>query len=175
MGLWETIVETGGTAAIEQAASKLGLGADTAKSAVSKLLPAISAGIKRNLAEPEGLTAILDALDRKTHGKYLDRPESVRDDATVEDGDKILGHVLGSKDASRAVAAKAAEDTGVDAATLKKLLPVVAALAMGGLSKKRAQSAPSGDATSSGGGGALESLTSMLDSDDVTALLGKLF
>jgi len=51
------------------------------------------------------------------------------------DGNNILGHLLGSKDTSRNVAAKAAESTGIDVSLIKQALPLIASLAMGALSK----------------------------------------
>jgi hypothetical protein len=47
------------------------------------------------------------------------------------DGNGILGHILGSKDVSRQVAAQASARTGIGADVLKKMLPLVATLAMG--------------------------------------------
>ena len=50
-------------------------------------------------------------------------------------------------DVSRQVARNAAEQTGIGEGVLKKMLPVVAAMAMGALSKQR--SSPSDDAVGS--------------------------
>ena len=60
--------------------------------------------------------------------------------ATRDDGNRILGHLFGSKDVSRNVAAQAAAETGIDAGLIKKALPLVAGLAMGALSKRRENS-----------------------------------
>jgi hypothetical protein len=54
---------------------------------------------------------------------------------SVTDGNKILGHLFGSKDVSRNVAAQAAESTGISASLIKKALPLLAGLAMGAMSK----------------------------------------
>jgi len=43
---------------------------------------------------------------------------------TVQDGNGILGHIFGSKDVSREVAARASAQSGVGADVLKKLLPI---------------------------------------------------
>ena len=51
------------------------------------------------------------------------------------DGNKILGHLLGSKDTSRNVAAQAADSTGIDVGLIKKAQPLIAGLAMGAMSK----------------------------------------
>lgn len=53
----------------------------------------------------------------------------------VADGNNILGHLLGSKDASRNIAAQAAESTGIDASLIKQALPLIAGLTMGLVSK----------------------------------------
>ena len=56
-------------------------------------------------------------------------------DETRADGNNILGHIFGSKDVSRNVAAQAASSTGIGASLIKKALPLLASLAMGAMSK----------------------------------------
>ena len=69
-------------------------------------------------------------------------------------GNQILGHIFGSKDKSRDVAAQASQQSGVDSSVLKKLLPIVAgAVAMHYMTKGR-QGAGGGQ----GGGGGLGSI-----------------
>lgn len=57
--------------------------------------------------------------------------------AARDEGNKILGHLFGSKTNSRSVARYAASDTGIEQETIKKALPLVAGLVMGALSKQR--------------------------------------
>jgi Carboxypeptidase regulatory-like domain/Bacterial protein of unknown function (DUF937) len=52
--------------------------------------------------------------------------------------DGILGHIFGSKDVSRQVASRASAQTGISESVLKGMLPVVAAMAMGAMSKRMA-------------------------------------
>jgi hypothetical protein len=99
---------------------------------------------------------------------------------TVTDGNAILGHILESRDVSRAVANNAASATGVGADVLKKMLPVVATLAIGALARQAAASpGRMGQAQMSDNIG---SLTDFLDvnrdggiADDVLGFVGKLF
>ncbi len=73
-------------------------------------------------------------------------------------GNQILGHIFGSKDKSRDVAAQASEQSGVDTSILKKLLPIVAgAVAMHYMSKRG-----HGGAAGEGGGGLLGSILGAL-------------
>ena len=98
------------------------------------------------------MESLQNALSRGNHQQYIDRPELIQSEATREDGNKILGHLFGSKDVSRNVAAQAAQDTGIDAGLIKKALPLLAGLAMGALSKNSRSEDPT---DSDGGLGAL--------------------
>lgn len=118
----------------------------------------------------------MGALSKGNHRQYLDNPSNLGGSSAVTDGNGILGHVLGSKDVSRAVAGKAASQTGLSADVLKKLLPLAATAMMGAFAKQ--QAAPSASATS--GGGIMSMLSPLLDRDrdgsimdDVTSMLGK--
>jgi len=134
--LFDMIAGAAGGSAMKQVGQQFGLSESQTQGALKALLPAISGGLKRNAAEPQGLEALLGALDKGNHDEYLDRPERLAEPSTVDDGNAILGHLLGSKEMSRQVASQASARTGVDTGILKKMLPVVAAMAMGSLSKQ---------------------------------------
>ena len=93
------------------------------------------------------------------HQQYVEDPTALDRPDTVADGNAILGHLLGSKDVSRQVANQASEQTGLGPDLLKQMLPVVAAMAMGALSK-HASSEVGQDG--SAGGGMLGTLGSLL-------------
>ena len=147
MSLLKTILESQGGAVAGQLAKQFGLDANQASSVLGQLVPALSAGVKRNTAQQNGLDGLIGALTKGNHQRYLDDTSHIGQQATVDDGNKILGHLFGSKDVSRQVASRAAEQTGVSSDLLKKMLPVVATMVMGGLSKQ-----------SNSGGGALAGL-----------------
>ncbi|MEM7663740.1 MAG: DUF937 domain-containing protein [Pseudomonadota bacterium] len=134
--LFDMIAGAAGGSAMKQVGQQFGLNENQTQGAIKALLPAISGGLKRNASDPQGLQALLGALDKGNHDQYLDRPERLTEASTVTDGNAILGHLLGSKDMSRQVAAQASQRSGVDNGILKKMLPVVAAMAMGSLSKQ---------------------------------------
>lgn len=137
MDLLETIIGAGSSnGVLQQLARRSQLSPDQTKRAISEMIPALNEGVRMNARQEGGMEALLGALSEGGHQEYVDNPEVLEDEATVADGNKILGHLLGSKDASRGVAAKVANDTGLDAATMKKMLPLVAAVAMGALSKQ---------------------------------------
>ncbi|MBZ0215056.1 MAG: DUF937 domain-containing protein, partial [Fimbriimonadaceae bacterium] len=50
-----------------------------------------------------------------------------------KEGNDILGHLFGSKEVSRVVAEQAAEVSGLGAALIKKMLPLIASIIMGAM------------------------------------------
>jgi len=122
-----------GQPAKQQLGQQFGLDENMTQMALKALLPALSAGLQRNAQQPGGLQALMGALQNGGHDRYLDEPE------TVNDGNGILGHLLGSKQLSKSVASHASQKTGIGDDLLKKMLPVVAAMAMGSLSKQSKQ------------------------------------
>lgn len=106
------------------------------------------------------------------HDQYLNNPEILGKSITAADGNAILGHFFGNKDVSRNVAANAAAKTGLSSALIKKMLPVVATIAMGALTKRAGSEGILGQATASNNSGdAVGILKSLLDSDNVSSIL----
>ena len=175
MGMLETILNSGNGALVGQVADSLKLDKSKAGGAIAELLPALKQGLRNNVGQQGGIDSLLSALKSGKHADYVEHPETIASQSTIADGNAILGHLLGSKDASRKVAAEAAAKTGVDASTLKKMLPMVAAMAMGSLSKESKGGALS-SLLGSGGSAAKGLLSGFLGSDDnksaVDGLLG---
>ena len=175
MGLIETIIKAGGPKAIEHIAQKFGLPANIASQAVGMLMPALSGGLQRNVQTPNGLGALLGALTKGQHEQYLDQPANLASDSAIQDGNGILGHILGGKDASRAVATTVASMLGIDANTVKGMLPMVASMAMGGLAKQSKHAGLTPEAAQQNPADMLGQVTKMFGVENAGQLLGKLF
>ena len=124
----------------------------------------------------------MGALSSGGHERYIDNPETLEREDTIQDGNGILGHILGSKDVSRQVARNAAAQSGIGEDVLKKMLPVVAAMAMGALSKQRSGLGPEAAGSASQPGGLMGMLSQFLDTnqdgsvmDNVLGMASKLF
>lgn len=165
MNLLETILGANNGGNIQQLANQFGIGEGDAKSAIAQLLPALTSGLKRNTQSEGGIASLLGALNAGNHQRFLDQPEMMAEEATRQEGNSILGHILGSKDVSRQVASRAGEQTGLGGDLMKKMLPMVASLAMGALSKQNQKAGPQGLMGMSGGQGGGSLLTSLLDAD----------
>jgi hypothetical protein len=132
MDLIDIIGQGQGGEGFAELAQRFGLSDDQARAAVEQLAPAVMAGIRRNSQTAGGVSDLVQALATGDHQRYLDGSDA----GIADDGNAILGHVFGSKEVSRGVAANAAQLSGVGAGILKQMLPVVAAMVMGALARK---------------------------------------
>lgn len=136
MDLLNALLDSAKGGATDQIGRQFGLDSSQTESVMAKLVPALAAGVQNNTQSADGIAGLAKALQSGNHQRYLDEPESLADSGAVSDGNNILGHILGSKDVSRQVAAGAASETGISADVIKKMLPLVASVLMGGLSKQ---------------------------------------
>ncbi len=151
MNLMDMIMSAAGGQAPQQMGQQFGLDANQSQGAIAALLPAISSALKQNTASPQGLAGLVGALQTGNHDQYLDNPAQLNQTGAVSEGNAILGHLFGSKEVSREVASRASAQTGVDSSILKKMLPMVAMMAMGSLGKQ-----------TKGGGGMQSAMTGMV-------------
>ncbi|MDJ1160004.1 DUF937 domain-containing protein [Chelatococcus sp. SYSU_G07232] len=136
--LFEIIQAAQGGHAMDNLARQYGLTPDQVQRAVEALLPAFSLGLQRNVQDP---ASFLGTLGLMGSGRYADPFESARSafsaDA-VQQGNDVLARLFGSKEVSRRIAAQAAVMSGIGQNILKQMLPVIAAMLMGGLFKSAA-------------------------------------
>ena len=145
---------------IDAMARELGVSESQAASGASALLPAILGGFKsRTRAAPDGLSGLERLLERLGGTGLLDN--AVAPEPTdVNRGNNVLSQIFGSKEVSRTVARDASSRSGLPATLLKRMLPMLAMIVAGYLSKHRGAAAMT---PSSQGGG----LGSLLDMDGV--------
>jgi len=135
MNLVDLLDSVGGQQSLGSLAKSLGLDASKTNDLVGALAPALMGSLQKQTSSQEGLEGFRNALQNGKHQEYLSNPDSISSPETVADGNNILGHMFGSKDVSRKVAAQAAKSTGIDSSLIKQALPMIASLAMGAMSK----------------------------------------
>lgn len=118
---------------LSQIAGAIGVDEEKAGDAVAMALPALLGGMARNTKDPEGAQALAGALDNHDDSVF----GKISDLVGSEDGAKILGHVLGNKQG--AAQQRIAGGSGLDMGSVAKLLPMLAPLVMGYLSKQKKQ------------------------------------
>jgi hypothetical protein len=118
---------------------QLGLNAEQTRAALEALTPVVASGVRRSASSQTGLQDILNSALNGTQPSNFDSATTA--------GNDVLGQIFGSKDTSREVAQQLSATSGIGAAILKQLLPIVASIVMGQVAKKM------GGGNSSGGGG----------------------
>ncbi len=156
----DILTDAQGGQAMAMLGREFGLTPEQTQAAVTALLPAISTGLKRATATPEGLANLLaiTAQQRDLRAMY-DDPDTAFGQQGRAAGNDVLSVIFGSPEVSRAVAERAQTQSGIGSEILKKLLPVLVGMLISGMfgrkSSEAAPSAPSGapsPAGSSGGG-----------------------
>jgi hypothetical protein len=120
---------------------QFGLSEEQTRAAFDALTPVVASGVRRSAQSSSGLQDILNSALNGGHGVSLDTAQS--------SGNDVLGQIFGSKDVSRGVAQQLSATSGIGAAVLKQLLPIVASVVMGQVARKM------GGSQSSGSGGGL--------------------
>lgn len=119
------------TAGISQ---QTGVSAAETQSVVSTALPALLGALQNNASNGQGAQGILQAIGSKHDGSILDNLSGFLGKNDTADGNGILKHMLGDKRGAleQGISAK----TGVSAATVSKILAMLAPIVMGYLGKQ---------------------------------------
>ena len=135
MKLYEIIAGAQGGQAIANLAQAARIEPERLDAAIRAVLPEFTNGLERNTLSRGGLADLVAALGDGHHEVILDNPAAITDPRVVADGNEILGHVLGSKDRSRAVALQAAQASGLSDGLIRMLMPYIAQMVMGAIAK----------------------------------------
>ena len=117
MSLMDMIEQAAGSGALQQIGARVGLDPSQLQNVIGSLAPALGPKLAEHAA-----TGGLDNMPPEA------APAPGSDEA-AEHGKSILGSILGSKDASRSVAADASADTGISIDKIKAVLPQLASIA----------------------------------------------
>ena len=156
--LYEVLADAQSGEAMSELGREFGLSPQQTQLAVASLLPAISMGLKRTTATPEGLGNLLAVMGAQPdlHAMY-DDPQVAFSREGRAAGNAALSRMFSSPEASRAIADQAQQLSGISSSILKKLLPVLAGIIISSLMKsgsgKAAPSAPAPQPTPDVGGG----------------------
>lgn len=155
--LYEVLADAQNGEAIAELGREFALSSHQTQAAVAALLPAISMGLKRSTATPEGLGNLFALMGAQPdfYAMY-DDPQAAFSREGRAAGNAALSRMFGSPDASRAIADQAQQMSGISSAILKKLLPVLAGILISSLMRSGSgKAAPSAPQTSPEQGGGL--------------------
>jgi hypothetical protein len=133
--LLETLAQQLGGGAVQEMSRKLGTDEGATGKALSAALPMLVSALSRNASTPEGAGALSRALERDHDGSLLDNLGGYMSAFQGNEGDGILGHVLGGR--RGAVESNISRSSGLDAGSVAKLLSMAAPLVMAALGRNR--------------------------------------
>ena len=127
-----------GGGGVDEIARSVGLDSSDVTNVLSGAVPAIMAGLTRNSATSDGVSGLAGALDRDHDGSILDDVMGyLGGGGNLADGAGILGHVLGGRQST--IESAVSSSSGVDLASVGKIMAMVAPLIMGALGKAKRQ------------------------------------
>ena len=135
MTLFEMMQQAQNGQAMQNLARQYGLSQQQTQAAIEALLPAFSMGLQRQTQDPYAFGSLAQMMTASPFGRIFDANGDGIPDQARSVGTDVLSQIFGSKEVSNAVAAQAAATSGVGQAVLKQMLPVIAAMVMGGLTK----------------------------------------
>jgi hypothetical protein len=135
MAIIDTFAASQGGAIYDNLARTFGITPQDAAAVVAAVIPALGERIERNTLSRGGLADFIAVLGQGHHQALLDDPALLTRPEVIAEGNAVLDQILWSKDASRALADRAALSSGVSSSIIRMMLPVIANLLIGALSK----------------------------------------
>lgn len=151
MQITDILAQTGGAQSL---ARDLGVSEAAVTRGAEALGPMLLGGFRKQAqsgTEGSGGGGLGGLLSQLGGGGLLDSVLSPGKTDTTQ-GDAVLGQVFGSKEVSRTAAQAAAAKSGLDPALLKRMLPLLAMLVAGYLSRQHGDASAGGAAQGQGGG-----------------------
>jgi hypothetical protein len=139
--LYDIIQSAGGGEIVEALAKETEISRDQADRALRLLLPDLGHAIRRTAESRTGAPAVHAAMRDERYARYLEDPTTLYDPAAAEDGERVLGEVLDEEQRDEIVGGSAAA-INVDPDRARKLLPLVATLAMAALGQRLREPSP---------------------------------
>jgi hypothetical protein len=145
--LFDMMMQAQNGSSLDALSKQFGIAREQAAKAMAALTPAFSAGLKRTATTPVDFSTMMKNLSSGNYTQYFEDLSSAFSPQGIADGNSVLGQIFGSKETSRAIAAQAAQMTGIGQDVLKAMMPALAGTLMGGLLK---QASDQMEATSQG-------------------------
>lgn len=134
--LFDMMMQAQNGAAMEAMSKQFNLAQEQTTKAMAALMPAFSSGFKRSATDPYNFTSLMQSIASGNYAKYFEDMSKAFTPEGIADGNNVLARLFGSKDVSRAIAAQAAQMTGIGQEIYKRMLPVMADTLVGGLFKE---------------------------------------
>ena len=122
---------------LAQISQQLGVSEEQTREALPAALATLTGAMAQNAAQPQGAQQLSNALSRDHDGSILDSLDSFLGSGNTSPGASILGHILGGRQQS--VQGNLGRNTGLDPATISRLLALLAPIVLGYLGRQQRQ------------------------------------
>jgi len=158
----DILVSAQGGKLIDNLAQSFGLTPEQIRSAITALAPALALGLRNAASNPEVLNKVVDGLSHPTHAAAFVDTSVAQSEEAAALGQNTINQLFGSGSTAGQVAQIAARDAGVRPDILTQLLPVLASVVLGGLSKSLSDKGLGPILGQIAGGGGLEAILGQL-------------
>jgi hypothetical protein len=141
MKLFEVIQSAGQGAIVANLAAEAGVDRSAAEAGLRALLPELGRAIRRTGEGGARTPSFEAALRDERYARYLDDPAALCEPAAAADGERVLAEVLDAGDREDLVRRVAAA-IGSGKGEVRKLLPLVATLAVAALGRQLREPTP---------------------------------
>jgi hypothetical protein len=124
-----------GGAAMENFARQFGLSPEQTNAAMAALMPAFAMGFQRAAMNPMAMTQLFQAMSGGHFPAFWESAAQAFTPQARQEGSRLLDQLFGSDEVSRRVAQQAAAFSGVGADILQQMLPLLAGMMAGGLTR----------------------------------------
>jgi Bacterial protein of unknown function (DUF937) len=132
----KTLLKANGADGIQALASAFGIDRTEAEKTAASLGEALSQRIERNALSRGGVAEIVGLLGNTAAARAAYEQKNLASGGVADAGNGVLDVLIGNKHISRGIAARTAAETGVSEDVVKKMLPVVASMMIGGLQRQ---------------------------------------
>jgi hypothetical protein len=124
-----------GGAGIENFSRQFGLTPQQTSAAIGALMPAFAMGLQRAAMNPATMAHLFQAMARGPFPAFWDSAARAFTPQARNEGEHLLDQVFGSDEVCRRVAHQAAAFSGVGVDIMQQMLPLLAGITAGGLTK----------------------------------------
>jgi hypothetical protein len=139
--LYEIIRTAAGGEIVAELAKDAGVARDQAEQALRALLPELGRAIRRAGERATGAPSVHAAMQDERYARYLDDPAALREAAAAADGERVLAEVVDEAQRDKLIR-NAAAAAQIDQAAVRRLLPLIATLAMAAIGQRLRADSP---------------------------------
>ncbi|WP_029075852.1 DUF937 domain-containing protein [Kaistia adipata] len=134
--IYDVMLEAQKGAFAQAMTKEFGLSFDQQAKAFEAMMPAFWQGMRRSAADPFGVAAFWQQVGAGQYGAYFDNPLAALTPSARSEAEEMLEKLFGSPEIARAVALQVEAATGIAQDVVRRMMPVMANLMMGGVERQ---------------------------------------